>query len=59
MYLSPADPTPYVLLRHAIFARHLSSMANYFMTGKDEKTSEAKTKNQKEHRRAQVRKAQM
>lgn len=59
MLLSPTNPSSYVQLRDSILARHLSSVANRYMTGKDGDTTESKAKSQKEHRRAQVRKAQM
>ena len=59
MWLSPTSPGSYIQLRDSILARHLRSIANRHMTGKDGDTTESKTKAQKEHRRAQVRKAQM
>jgi hypothetical protein len=59
MLLSPTNPNPYIQLLDSLLALILSSISNRYMIGKDGDTAEAKAKSQKEHRRAQVRKAQL
>ncbi|KAG0648567.1 hypothetical protein D0Z07_5398 [Hyphodiscus hymeniophilus] len=58
MLLSPTNSDSYIQLRDSVLARYLHG-ANRPMIGKDGNSPESKAKSQKEHRRAQVRKAQI